>query len=72
MDLGAALTDLIRAYCREEGIAWKDEGAPFVKQLQREAMLNMDDPIAERGFLKKDLGACRWHTPTGRCRSEGT
>ena len=54
MDLGAALTDLIRAYCREEGIAWKDEGAPFVKQLQREAMLNMDDPIAERRiFFRK-------------------
>ena len=45
--LGAALTDIIRGYCEHEGIAWREDGEPFLQQLQEEAMRNMDDPIAE-------------------------
>ena len=47
MDLGVLLGDLIRAYCQQEGIDWKAEGQPFLKELQAEAMRNMDDPIDE-------------------------
>ena len=47
MDLGAELNKLIEAYCEQEGIDWKAEGRPFLQQLQREALRNMDDPIAE-------------------------
>ena len=47
MDLGGALQDLIRAYCEQESIDWREEGQPFLKRLQREAMRNMDDPIEE-------------------------
>ena len=41
------LNKLIEAYCEQEGIDWKAEGRPFLQRLQREAMRNMDDPIAE-------------------------
>jgi hypothetical protein len=45
MDLGAVLSDHIQAYCTKLAIPWKQEGLPFLKKLQREAMRNMDDPI---------------------------
>ena len=47
MDLGMLLGELIKGYCLQEGIDWRLEGQPFLKELQREAMRNMDDPIAE-------------------------
>jgi hypothetical protein len=47
MDLGAVLSDHIQAYCTKLTIPWKQEGLPFLKKLQREAMRNMDDPIDE-------------------------
>ena len=47
MDLGELLGELLKEYCQQEGIDWKAEGRPFLQQLQREAMRNMDDPIAE-------------------------
>eukprot|EP01045_Picozoa_sp_COSAG04_P015780 COSAG04_NODE_1273_length_7466_cov_76.544319_4_plen_458_part_00 len=47
MDLGEFLSDLMKGYCKQEGIDWKAEGRPFFKKLQREAMRNMDDPIHE-------------------------
>ena len=47
MDLGMLLGDLLRGYCQQEGIDWRTQGQPFLQQLQREAMRNMDDPIAE-------------------------
>ena len=47
MDLGMMLGDLIRTYCKEEGIDWRSEGLPFLQQLQAEAMRNADDPINE-------------------------
>eukprot|EP01045_Picozoa_sp_COSAG04_P016295 COSAG04_NODE_1347_length_7134_cov_4.146695_5_plen_142_part_00 len=47
MDLGMLLGKLLERYCQQEGIDWKGEGQPFLKQLQREAMRNMDDPIDE-------------------------
>ena len=34
MDLGGVLQDLIQAYCAEQGIDWKEEGLPFLQQLQ--------------------------------------
>ena len=47
MDLGSVLSDHIKAYCTKLTIPWKQEGLPFLQQLQREAMHNMDDPIDE-------------------------
>jgi hypothetical protein len=47
MDLGMKLGNLIRAYCHQETIDWLAEGEPFLQQLQREAMQNMDDPIEQ-------------------------
>ena len=47
MDLGMKLGTLIQEYCGQEGIDWVAEGEPFLKQLQREAMLNMDDPVEQ-------------------------
>ena len=49
MDLGVALGDLLKGYCRKHSIKskWKEEDQPFLKLLQQEALQNMDDPIAE-------------------------
>ena len=47
MDLGMKLGTLIQEYCGQEGIDWVAEGEPFLKQLQREAMRNMDDPVEQ-------------------------
>jgi len=47
MDLGSVLSDHLHAYCTKLNIPWKQEGLPFLQQLQREAMRNMDDPIDE-------------------------
>ena len=47
MEIGYILTDLIRSYCKEEGIPWKSEGLPFLKKLQKEAMTNAQEYVDE-------------------------
>lgn len=47
MDLGGALHSLIQGFCRKNSIDWQGHGLPFLKNLQREAKQNLDDPIAE-------------------------
>ena len=44
-ELGAILTDLIRGYCAKEKIPWKEEGQPFLKKLQAEAMANAQELV---------------------------
>jgi len=39
------LSQLIIAYCKREGIPWKEEGQPFFRKLQKEAMANMQELI---------------------------
>ena len=47
MELGVILSELIRAYCKTQGIDWKEEGQPFFRKLQREAMTNAEELIGE-------------------------
>ena len=41
MDLGMLLGELIKGYCQQEGIDWREEGQPFLQELQREAMRSL-------------------------------
>jgi hypothetical protein len=47
MDFGAAVADLVRSVCVAEGIEWRDGGDQFLRKLQREAMMNIDDPVVD-------------------------
>jgi hypothetical protein len=40
LQMGALLQDLVKGYCRRNGIDWKRQGEPFLKALQDEAMAN--------------------------------
>jgi ADP-ribosylation factor protein 1 len=42
MELGGVLMNLIQAYCRREGIDWR-EGKAFFRELQSEAMMNAEE-----------------------------
>ena len=46
-ELGSILTDLIRGYCAKEKIPWKEEGQPFLKKLQAEAMANEHELVGQ-------------------------
>jgi hypothetical protein len=47
IEIGDILSVLIRAYCMTEGIAWREEGQPFFKLLQKEAMTNAQELVGE-------------------------
>lgn len=36
MELGGALKDLLRSYCRKHDIPWREEGKVFLKALEHE------------------------------------
>ena len=44
---GVILSQLIKAYCTREGIPWREEGQPFFRELQKEAMANMQELVEQ-------------------------
>ena len=46
LEVGMILSELIRGYCRKENIPWKEEGQPFFKRLQAEAMANAQELVS--------------------------
>ena len=41
------LNRLIVAYCKREAIPWKEEGQPFFRELQKEAMANVQELVGQ-------------------------
>jgi hypothetical protein len=47
MEMGVILNTLLEKYCGHEDIPWKEEGKPFFKALQEEAMANAQELIGQ-------------------------
>eukprot|EP01045_Picozoa_sp_COSAG04_P018502 COSAG04_NODE_1715_length_5819_cov_5.914336_4_plen_198_part_00 len=45
LDMGDILGELLRAYCRKQGVSWREEGQPFLRSLQKELMINMAELV---------------------------
>ena len=45
LEIGETLGMLLRSYCRQEEIPWREEGRPFFRALQQEAMENAEELI---------------------------
>ena len=61
MDMGDHLGELLRAYCRKQGVPWREEGQPFFRSLQKELMVNMAelvDAVRESGLIGLQCPLC--------------
>ena len=72
LEIGGILTDLIRSYCTKEGIPWNEEGVPFLKQLQAEAMANAQELVDQIPWWRSGCGPPRCSSAAGSSASSST